>query len=123
MRGEGEGGGARRGGQRQDEAARPEPAEEGGPGEAGAAQVGAGGRRRAEVVGVDGVGAGREGAAQSVLDGPLRGGVPGGGVAGTQDRSSRIFSSASRARLARDFTAPRLMPRVAAICASVRSPQ
>ncbi len=37
--------------------------------------------------------------------------------------SSNIFSSESSARLAIDFTDPRLMPRVAAIWASVSSPQ
>ncbi len=37
--------------------------------------------------------------------------------------ASNIFSSESSARLAIDFTDPRLMPRVAAIWASVSSPQ
>lgn len=43
--------------------------------------------------------------------------------AGSHIRPSRIFSSASRARLAFDFTAPLLMPRVVAISASLRSAQ
>lgn len=49
--------------------------------------------------------------------------APGLGLVTPHSPSSNIFSSESSARLAIDFTEPRLMPRVAAIWASVSSPQ
>lgn len=102
---------------------------------------------------VDGLGAGGEGAAQPGLDGAFAGRAGSGGGARTgrvvavvagggvvvgarlvvpvavvvpvrvHEGVSKSFSRAVRARLARDFTEPRLMPRVAAISASESSPQ
>lgn len=62
--------------------------------------------------------AGVEGLAQPAFDEAF-----GGVFAVRHIRPSRIRSSASRARLAFDFTAPRLIPRVVAISASLSSAQ
>ncbi len=55
--------------------------------------------------------------------GPRPAPCPDPGLVIPHSPSSNIFSSESSARLAIDFTDPRLIPRVAAIWASVSSPQ
>ncbi len=94
-----------------------------------------------QITEVDLPGARREGGPQPRLDRPPTAGgtgtsaaigtaigpgprpAPSPGLVIPHSPSSNIFSSESSARLAIDFTDPRLIPRVAAIWASVSSPQ